>query len=239
MSSRLIAVGVGPGDPELITVKGVRALREADIVIAPTADPGSPSIARGIVRDLVDPKRQHVIEQVYPMQRDAAGLEEAWAASAREVAALVSEGLTVAFVTLGDPSLYSTFRYLHRHLRRSHPEVPVEIVPGVSSIHAAAALADFPLALGDERLAILPATCEEERLRSALEEFDTVVLMKVSRVFPRLKALLAAAGLKEKAVYVRRVGLPEQTVVRDLDAVTEGDLDYLSLILVRKGESDE
>jgi len=231
---RLVAVGVGPGDPELITLKGARLLREADVVVAPKASAGHDSVAGSIVAGLIDPARQRLIEQVYPMRKEAGELDTFWRAAAEEVAALVREGKLVAFVTLGDPMLYSTFLYLQRQLRRIAPELPVEVVSGLSSIHAAAALADLPLGIADERLAVLPATFAAEELRQTLTEFDTVVLMKVARVFGTVRELLRELGLLKGAVYVRRVGLPEQSLIRDLDLVGEEDLDYLSLVIVRK-----
>ena len=234
MSARLIAVGIGPGDPELITLKGARLLREADVIVAPKASAGHDSVAGSIVAGLVDLSRQRLIEQVYPMRKNPAELDPFWRAAALEVAELVRQGQTVAFVTLGDPMLYSTFLYLQRHLREMAPEVPIEIVSGLSSIHAAAALADLPLGIADERLAILPATFEDDRLRQTLLEFDTVVLMKVFRVFDQVRQLLRELGLLAGAVYVRRVGLPEQVLIRDLEAVRAEDLDYLSLVIVRK-----
>lgn len=234
MSARLIAVGVGPGDPELLTLKGARLIREADVVVTPVGDRSDSSIAHAIVQGVIDPGRQQLVSQIYPMKRDQQGLEAHWARSAAEVAALVRQGKAVAFITLGDPFLYSTFLYLHQQLQEHFPEVPVEVVSGVSSISAGAALAGIPLGLSAERLAVLPATYEEAELTRTLETFDTIVLMKVHRVFGALCGLLARCGLKEKSVYLKRVGLPGQAVFPDLDAVTEDDLDYLSLLIVKK-----
>jgi precorrin-2/cobalt-factor-2 C20-methyltransferase len=234
MSARLIAVGIGPGDPELITLKGARLLREADVVVTPIGDRSDGSIASSIIAGLVDTARQELVTQVFPMRRDQAGLEVYWREAAAQVAGFVAAGKTVAFVTLGDPFLYSTFLSLYQELLQDHPEVPVEIVSGVSSICAAAALAGLPLGRADERLAVLPATYEEDRLAETLEHFDTIVLMKVHRVFPRIRELLTDLGLKERAVYVKRVGLPGEAVIRDLDRVGPEDLDYLSLVIVKK-----
>ncbi len=234
MQPRVIAVGVGPGDPELLTLKGARLIREADVVVTPVSDPKKSSIAQSIVKQLLDPVRQQLVTHVFPMKKDQSGLEEDWAASAREVAEYVLQGKTVAFITIGDPFLYSTFLYMYHQLQKLHPEIPVEIVSGVSSINTAAALAGLPLGLSDERLAILPATYEEGDLARTLEEFDTIVLMKVHRVFGRIRLLLEKLGLKDKAVYVRRVGLPGEAVFHDLDLVTEDDLNYLSMIIVKK-----
>ncbi|WP_305045440.1 precorrin-2 C(20)-methyltransferase [Geoalkalibacter sp.] len=230
----LAIVGVGPGDPELVTLKAARLIAAADVVLAPLGDRSDASIAEGIIRELVDNSRQKVIRQVYPMSKNPADMERFWRDSARQTATLVRAGNRVVFITLGDPLLYSTALYLARELREEAPEIAVDFVSGVSSINAAAARAGLPLALADERLAILPATFEGDKLRRALEDFDTVVLMKVHRVFDQLRTLLAEMGLPHRAVYLRRVGLADERVMTDLSAVTEDDLDYLSLIIVRK-----
>ena len=129
MSARLIAVGVGPGDPELVTLKGARLIREPDVVITPVGDSSDSSIALSIVEGLIDPKRQQVVTQVYPMKKDPAQLEEIWRQAAREVAEMVAAGKSVVFVTLGDPVVFSTFLHLYRMLKQDHPQVEVEIVP--------------------------------------------------------------------------------------------------------------
>lgn len=232
MQARLIAVGVGPGDPELLTLKGARLIRSADVVVTPIGDRSDSSIAHGIIRDLIDPSRQQLLTQIYPMRKDPAEMEASWRSSAAEVAQLVRGGKTVVFITIGDPLLYSTFLYLHRILQADYPDVAIELVPGISSIFAAAAAAGVPLGLAADRIAVLPATFEEGQLRRTLQEFDTVVLMKVARVFERVRTLVRELGAR--AVYVRRVGLEGETVVHDLEGVREEELDYLSLVIVRK-----
>ncbi len=231
---KLAIVGVGPGDPELVTLKAARLIGAADVVIAPVGDRSDGSIAEGIIAGLVDPQRQQVLRHVYPMAKNPARMEGFWRDSAQQAASLIRAGKRVVFVTLGDPLLYSTALYLARELREIAPGISLEFVPGVSSINAAAARAGLPLALADDRLAVLPATFEGDKLRCALEDFDTVVLMKVHRVFERVRSLLAEMGLLEHAVYVRRVGLETEAVFSDLGQVGPDDLDYLSLIIVRK-----
>lgn len=231
---RLIAVGVGPGDPELLTLKGARLIREADVVVTPIGDRSESSIAHGIIRDLVDPKRQQLLTQVYPMKKDPAEMEDSWQSSAAEVAQLVRAGKTLVFITIGDPLLYSTFLYLYRILRADYPDIAIELVPGISSIFAAAAAAGVPLGLAADRIAVLPATFEEEKLRQTLIDFDTVVLMKVHRVFDRVYELLLELGLENHGVWVRRVGSSEEEVVTDLASLVGQQLDYLSLLIVRK-----
>ncbi len=231
---RLIAVGAGPGDPELITLKGARLIRAADVVVTPVGDSSAASIAQEIIRDLVDPQRQQVLTRIFPMKKDPAQLRRHWEEAAAEVAAWTGAGKNVVFVTLGDPFLYSTFLYIYDILLERFPAIPIEIVPGVSSIHAAAAVAGIPLGSAADRIAIVPATFEAEKLRQTLLDFDTVILMKVYRVFDQVRSLLRELGRQKGAVYIKRVGLPEETVIRDLNQVRPEDLDYLSLVLVRK-----
>lgn len=234
MSPRLYAVGVGPGDPELLTLKAVRLLRAADVIVAPTGQAEAASYALGIVAAHLDRSRQQVLERVFPMSRDEEELRPHWEATALEVAGHVRAGRTVAFVTIGDPLLYSTFLYLLRILREDYPGITVEIVPGITSVGAAAAAAGVPLAMAAERLAILPATYEAETLRQTLREFDCAVLMKVSRVFDQVYRLLCELGLEHQAVFIRRVGSGEEEIVTDLASLVGKKLDYLSLLIVRK-----
>lgn len=232
--AKIYAVGVGPGDPELLTRKAERILRQVPVICAPTASPADSSYALSIVEQFIDPSRQEVIVQVFPMRRDQAGLEEFWETAAAEVAERVRGGSDVAFITIGDPFLYSTFLYLYRIFRERYPDIPVEVVPGVSSINAAAVAAGLPLGMASERIAIIPAAFEEENLRQILLDFDTVVLMKVSRVFDAIYDLLQELGLEKKGAFIRRVGSSEEEVVFDLASLVGRKLDYLSLLIVRK-----
>ena len=232
--AKIYAVGVGPGDPELLTRKAERIIRAVPVVCAPTASPADSSYALSIVEPFLDRSRQEVIVQVFPMRKDQEGLEEFWEEAAAEVAEKVRQGREVAFITIGDPFLYSTFLYLYRILREKYPDIPVEVVPGISSINAAAVAAGIPLGLASERIAIIPAAFEAANLRQTLEEFDTVVLMKVSRVFDGIYGLLQELGLEKNGVFVSRVGSPEQEVVFDLGSLVGQKLDYLSLLIVKK-----
>lgn len=232
--ARIYAVGVGPGAPELLTRKAERILREVPVICAPTASPLDSSYALSIVEPFLDRNRQEVIIQIFPMRMDQSGLEEFWETAADEAAERVRSGKDVAFITIGDPFLYSTFLYLYRIFREKYPDIPVEVVPGISSINAAAVAAGFPLGMGSERIAIIPAAFEQSNLRKTLEEFDTVVLMKMSRVFDGIFELLKELGLERKAVFVSRVGSLEQEVVFDLESLVGKKLDYLSLLIVKK-----
>jgi precorrin-2/cobalt-factor-2 C20-methyltransferase len=234
MPARLIAVGVGPGDPELLTRKAERILRSVPVIYAPTGAADAASYALAIVEPFLDRARQEVLTRTFPMTKDESELIPLWEETAAELAQRVRAGQDVAFITIGDPLLYSTFLYLYRNFRDKYPEIDIEIVPGITSVGAAAAAAGVSLGISADRLAILPATYEEEQLRQTLVEFDTVVLMKVSRVFDRVFALLSELGLEKSSVFVRRVGSSEEEVVTDLSSLVGKKLDYLSLLIVRK-----
>ncbi len=232
--ARIYAIGVGPGDPELLTRKAERILRTAPVICAPTAGPGESSYALSIIEPLLNREKQEVIVQVFPMRKDQDGLDEYWETAAAAVAERVRRGSDVAFITIGDPFIYSTFLYLYRVLREKYADITVEVVPGISSINAAAIAAGLPLGQASERIAVIPAAFEERELRSILANFETVVLMKVSRVFDGIYLMLKELGLERKAAFISRVGTAEQEVVFDLEGLLGKKLDYLSLLIVKK-----
>lgn len=238
--AKIYAVGVGPGDPELITRKAERILREAEVICTPTGQADAASYALSIVSGIIDPARQEIITQLFPMSKDGSLLQEFWEKSVNEVLEKIDAGQDVAFITIGDPLLYSTFLYLYRILGEKRPDVPIEIIPGISSINAAAAAAGIPLGMAGGRIAILPATYADEELRQTLHDFDTIVLMKVSRVFDRVFAILQELGLEKSGAFIRRVGSEQEEVVFDLATLVGKKLDYLSMLIIRKqGERDE
>ena len=230
----IYAVGVGPGDPELLTRKAERIIGQCHVICAPTGAADAASYALSIVEHLLDRSRQEIITKVFPMLKKGPELESAWEEAANEVIGRIDNGEDVAFITIGDPCLYSTFLYLYKIIREKRADIPVEIIPGISSINAAAAAAGVPLGIASDRIAILPATYEDYELRKTLKEFDTVVLMKVSRVFERVYALLLELGLADRGVFIRRVGSPQQEVIFDLSSLVGRELDYLSMLIVRR-----
>jgi precorrin-2/cobalt-factor-2 C20-methyltransferase len=173
------------------------------------------------------------------MQRDPVQARPARERAADQVLECLYAGYDVAFVTEGDPLLYSTFGYVLETVKRHHPTIPIEVVPGVSSITAAAAAASLPLASWDERIAIIPAAyalkpSESGDLRMLLKVFDTVVLLKVNGAFAALLDMLEELDLAQHAVFVRRCSTDLEEVVFDLARLRDQRLDYFSLVIVRK-----
>ncbi len=229
----IYAVGVGPGDPELLTRKAERILRSADVILAPVSNPSDSSVALDIIREFVDENRQEIIVHQFPMTSDRSRLIPAWQEAAALIATHAEAGRSVAFITIGDPLFYSTFIYLLRILRERWPHLTVEIVPGISSINAAAASAALPLVEGDEKMVVIPATAGIEQIKAALETYETVVLLKVKPLFAEILDLLRSTGREQRTVFVERVGSPRQKVLTDFGEIAAHTPDYLSLMIIK------
>lgn len=175
-----------------------------------------------------------MLELIFPMSKNRARLIPYWEENLDHMMQRIRQGKDVAFITEGDPFLYSTFIYMWEMMRERYPDVPCEVIPGITSINACSCVADFPLANGDERIAVIPATYEPEKLRQVLRDFDSVVLMKVNSVFDQVLHILEEEGLADAAVYVKKAGAPEQEIVRDIRTLSGRKLEYLSLILVHR-----
>lgn len=226
----LYGIGVGPGDPDLLTIKAAQVLGEVPVLAVPVSQVDGESYALTTVASFLQPG-QIVRKLHFPMVRDVAARERYRKAAAQAIAAELQTGRDVAFLTEGDPMLHSTFIYVLRHLPSS---LTVEVVSGVSSITAAAAQAGIPLVNADQRLAILPATGGDlGYLRQALRDFDTVVLLKVHCLLDQLIDLLDEMSLAERAVLVERATHPLGRVVRDVRTLRGSPVHYLSLLIVR------
>ncbi len=230
---RLYGVGVGPGDPELLTLKAHRILSRVPVVFVPQKDGQSGSYAKSIISGLLKPG-QEVIELVFPMTRNQTELARQWQKAADSIWEHLQKGKDCAFVNLGDPLLYGTFIYVLETLQAGHPELKVEVVPGISSVNAAAARAVVPLASADERVAIVPANAGEKFIRETLENFDTVVLLKIHTAFDKVLSVLEQMELIQNCVYVRRCTTRDEEIVRDIRKLRGEKLDYFSLLIVRK-----
>ncbi|MBI5286638.1 MAG: precorrin-2 C(20)-methyltransferase, partial [Deltaproteobacteria bacterium] len=207
-------------------------------IAVPKARSERGSLALEVVKNVVDLKDKEILELTFPMKKEREDLVESWEEAERQVLIHLCEGKDVAFISIGDPLFHSTFIYLMEAIKdgdraRGSP-VSIVVIPGVSSIHASTASAKLSLAKSNERVAILPATYETDKLKETLKGFDTVVLMKVHRVMDKVVAILEELGLKDKAVFVSKAGWPEEMVVRDLEGLKDKKLDYFSMVIIKK-----
>jgi precorrin-2/cobalt-factor-2 C20-methyltransferase len=230
MSGILYGLGVGPGDPELLTLKAHRILREVGVIAYPAPDDGA-SFARSIAaahlrEDLVE------IPIIIPMRVSRFPAREIYDKAAREVSDHLESGRDVAVLCEGDPFFYGSFMYLFERLAG---QFRVEIVPGVSSLMAAAATLQRPLAARNDILTIIPAPLPDAVIGSMLASSAAVAIIKIGRHFPRIKNLIENAGLGAAAGYLERIGLENQRVL-PLKAVSEDAAPYFSMILIYKGE---
>ena len=230
-SARLIGVGVGPGDPELVTVKAVRVLREADLVLVPVADTGERGRAEATVLAHVSHDRIRRVAFALDAGAEQASREAAWDSAADTVAAAFGSGAgVVAFATIGDPNVYSTFTYLAATVRERVPSLDVATIPGITAMQDLAARSGTVLCEGNETLALLPLTAGIERFGQALATFDTVVGYKSGRHLPEVLAAVRDAGRLGEAVHGAALGLPGEDI-RPAAEVT-GPAPYLSTLLV-------
>ncbi|MCI3923215.1 precorrin-2 C(20)-methyltransferase [Paenibacillus sp. TRM 82003] len=230
----LYGIGVGPGDPELITVKAFRLMKECPVVAYPKKRMGGKSYALEIVELYVNPAEKEMLGLVFPMTKDETVLAREWSKTTELCWEHLREGRDVAFVTEGDPNLYSTFIHMARCMQEKHPEAPIKTVPGISSLLGAAAQLDMALADGDETLAIVPATDDREALRSALLANDTVVFIKVAKVIDLVIDVLEELQLTDKASVITKATSPYETIWRDVRSLKGRELEYLTLMAVKK-----
>ncbi len=234
MLGTLYGIGVGPGDPELLTLKAVRVLKQVAHVFAAASSKNDYSLAQAIVRDHLPPGVP-VDQLAFPMTFHSESLESAWTANCEKVVEVLQEGKNVAFLTLGDPLTFSTFIYLMRKVRKRLPDLTVSTVPGITSYQAAAACANEPLAEGEETITVLSAAKGGERLREVIAVSDNVVLMKTYKQFHNILAQIGEAGLQDSCCFISRCGLNGQVVERDFKRMTAMEQPhYLSLMLIKK-----
>jgi precorrin-2/cobalt-factor-2 C20-methyltransferase len=232
MTGQLYGIGVGPGDPELLTLKALRLLRAAPVIAYPAPETGA-SFARGIVAQWLDAGKREIAIR-FPMRPGpppAAIYDEA----AARLAAVLDEGDDVAFLCQGDPLFYGSFTGIYLRLA---PRYHVAIVPGVSSLTACAAAAGLPLAQRDATLSVIPATLAEDELARQLAVSETAAIIKIGRHFAKLRRVLDELGLLENAIYIERATLPNQRIapLADIDPAV---VPYFAMALVCRSEAGD
>ncbi|MDX3384983.1 precorrin-2 C(20)-methyltransferase [Streptomyces niveiscabiei] len=230
MSSKLVGVGVGPGDPELVTVKGVNALRDADVVVVPVMDTGERGRAEATVLHYVPEDK--VVRVVFALNErsDRGRREAAWDAAGERVAGLLREHGAVAFATIGDPNVYSTFTYLAQTVAELVPGTVVETVPGITAMQDLAARSGAVLTEGTEPLTLVPVTAGAAVLKEALAGGGTVVAYKFGRQAGEVVEALRETGRIEGAVWGASLGLEGETV-RAASELDGEPLPYLSTLI--------
>lgn len=229
MTGTLYGLGVGPGDPELLTLKAHRLLTGAGVVVYPAPDTGD-SFARSIVARYMTPD-QVEIPIVIPMRGERFPAQAIYDGAAADIARRLDTGADVVVLCEGDPFFYGSFMYLYERLGTRYP---TEIVPGVSSVMASAAALGRPLAARNDVLSIVPAPLGDDEIRRRIDAADAVAIIKIGRHFGRVGALLEKMNLVGTAAYVERVGLPEQKLMPLAEAIGE-EAPYFSMILIYKG----
>jgi precorrin-2/cobalt-factor-2 C20-methyltransferase len=235
MNGHLYGIGVGPGDPDLLTLKAANVLGRVDVILAASSTKNDDSLALDIARPHLSPGAR-IIRLGFPMSRDENTLLRAWEDNTRLVLAELEQGHDAAFLTLGDPLLYSTFAYLLRTLRRLAPEQPVTIIPGITSFQAVAAATETVLAESAQNLLILPGIRDARDLRKSLDGADNAVILKAYTNFAAIREELRTFTAPTHCVFASRVGMKEEFITRSLDEAPDNPT-YLSLLLLSRNGS--
>jgi precorrin-2/cobalt-factor-2 C20-methyltransferase len=236
---KLFCVGCGPGDPELLTVKAVNTIKTAEVIFAPTARENKPSIALSVVqRYLTDSTK--TVSLVFPMIKDKESLIDHWKRNALEIASAVRSEKNVVYLTVGDPTLYSTWTYIQRELSHSHEGIEFEIIPGVTSMSAFAARAKMSLAEGDETVAVIPACYDLNRIRQVARYCDTLIFLKDGRYFDRVIEMLSKTGFADNSAIAIAQDISadgeilEMKKLRDLVGIKGPVEKYFSIMVAKK-----
>jgi precorrin-2/cobalt-factor-2 C20-methyltransferase len=229
----LYGLGVGPGDPELITVKAFRVLQECSVITYPKKLRGSKSYAHRIVEVYIRPEQKEMLGLVFPMTKDEEILNREWNKNVEIIYEKLVEGKDVAFVTEGDPLLYSTFIHLMKLMKEKHPEIEIKSVPGISSFNGAASRLLIPLADGDEHVAIIPAEDDMEKMTNAIQNHDAIIFIKVAKVIDLMLKIVRELELEKNTSVVTKV-TSEEEIIWNIDELDGADLNYLTLMVVRK-----
>lgn len=237
--AELICVGCGPGDPELLTVKAVKAIHNADVIMCPTSKEGKISIAYSIISSVIDNSKKPVVNLVFPMVKDKKTLENTWKKNAKVIADTIKSGKNVVYLTVGDPSLYSTWIYLQRELKLKYPEIKITVIPGIVSMFAFASKVGISIAEGDETVAVIPACYDLSRVKKTAKNCDTMVFLKDGRYFDQVIKLLKEAGFSDDSLFAiaQDVGTDEEIVKKlTLGEVTKDTFTskYFSIMVVKR-----
>ena len=238
--AELVAIGVGPGDPDLITIKAKKAIDAADVILCPASREDRPSIAFSIAEPLIDKSRnQRIVKLVFPMTKDPDILEETWKRNSEQMAREVLDAGRAVYLTVGDPYLYSTWMYLHRNLARDHPEIGITVIPGIVSVFMFASKVGMSLAEGAEKLTVVPSCYDLGQVRELARSSDTMVFLKDGQYFGKVIELLREAGYAPDSPFAigQELGTERENIIKttlgQIDTDTAG-MRYFSILMVRR-----
>ncbi|MHA7646381.1 precorrin-2 C(20)-methyltransferase [Nitrosopumilus sp. S4] len=238
--SGLIGIGVGPGDPELLTVKAVKAIQNADIIMCPASNEDRPSIALSVVSSLIDKsKNQDIVKLIFPMTKDKDVLEQTWKKNAKIMAEKVLSGKNVVYLTVGDPYLYSTWIYMHKDLKENYPDMEISVIPGIVSMFTFASKVGISIAEGAEKVAIIPSCYDLSSVKEIAKHSETMVFLKDGRYFDQVINVLKESGFPDNSIFAIGQDLgTENEIVRKL---TLGEINddtlttkYFSILVVKR-----
>jgi len=236
----LIGIGVGPGDPDLLTVKAVKAIQNADIIMCPASKEDRPSIALSVVSSIIDKsKNQEIVKLIFPMTKDKDVLEQTWKKNAKIMAEKVLLGKNVVYLTVGDPYLYSTWIYMHKDLKKNYPEMDISVIPGIVSIFTFAAKIGISIAEGSEKVAIIPSCYDLSSVKEIAKYSETMVFLKDGRYFDQVIKVLKEAGFPDDSIFAIGQDLgTENEIIRKLTLGEVNDstltTKYFSILVVKR-----
>jgi len=238
--SGLIGIGVGPGDPDLLTVKAVKAIQNSDIIMCPASKEDRPSIAYSVISSLIDKsKNQEIIKLIFPMTKDKDILEQSWKKNAKIMAETVMSGKNVVYITVGDPFLYSTWIYMHRDLKEKYPDMNISVIPGIVSMFTFASKVGVSIAEGAEKVAIIPSCYDLSSVREIAKNSESMIFLKDGRYFDQVIEVLKESGFPDDSIFAIGQDLgTENEIIRKLTLGEVNDktltTKYFSILVVKR-----
>jgi len=236
----LIGIGVGPGDPDLLTVKAVKAIHNADIIMCPASKEDRPSIALSVVSSLIEKsKNQEIVKLIFPMTKDKDILDATWKKNAKIMAEKVLSGKNVVYLTVGDPYLYSTWIYMYKDLKENYPDMEISVIPGIVSIFTFASKVGISIAEGAEKVAIIPSCYDLSSVKEIAKHSETMVFLKDGRYFDQVIDVLKESGFPDDSIFAIGQDLgTENEIIRKMTLGEVNDetltTKYFSILVVKR-----
>ena len=240
LMSQLTGIGVGPGDPDLLTVKAVKAIQNADTIMCPASKEDRPSIALSVVDSLIDKsKNQEIVKLIFPMTKDKDILEAHWKENSKIMAEKVLSGKNVVYLTVGDPYLYSTWIYMHREISQNHPEMKINVIPGIVSMFTFASKVGVSIAEGAEKVSIIPSCYDLSSVKEIAKNSEVLVFLKDGRYFDQVIELVRESGFPDDSIFAIGQDLgTDKEIIRKLRLGDVNDdtltTKYFSILVIKR-----